>query len=137
MAAGRRADWQVEMRFPRVNMALLRVSPKTGKTHQIRVHLAHVGMPLAIDPLYNPRGPRPPRGEHNAARRQGIFLSSFKSDYRPTSGRDEFPLIERLTLHAEVLVFKSPDGEEVRLECPPPKDLRRGESTEERLKKPV
>jgi 23S rRNA pseudouridine1911/1915/1917 synthase len=115
--------WKVEQRFRRANLALLRVFPKTGKTHQIRVHLAHAGLPLAFDPLYNP-----PRGRDKAAlggKRPGIYLSSFKSDYRPNRGQEEFPLIQRLTLHAEVLAFDPPGGgERVRLECPPPKDFR-------------
>jgi 23S rRNA-/tRNA-specific pseudouridylate synthase len=33
--------------------SLLRVSPQQGRMHQIRVHLAHAGFPLAVDPLYN------------------------------------------------------------------------------------
>ena len=108
-----RTLWKVEQRFR--DLALLRVFPKTGKTHQIRVHLKFAGMPLAVDPLYN-RG-RP--GET-----PGLFLSAFKRGYRPTRGVREFPLIGRLTLHAEVLTFDAPDGTRVRIECPPPKDLR-------------
>lgn len=128
-----RTLWKVEQRFRRANLALLRVFPRTGKTHQIRVHLAHVGLPLAIDPLYNPNPPtRAPRdarsagGQHRRGPKPcpGIYLSSFKSDYRPNRGQDEFPLIDRLTLHAEALTFVAPNGEQVRLECPPPKDLR-------------
>ena len=118
-----RTVWKVQRRFGRAHLALLRVFPKTGKTHQIRVHLAHAGLPLAVDPLYNS-----PRGRDKAAlgkKSPGIYLSSFKSDYRPNRGQEEFPLIQRLTLHAEVLEFDPPDGgERVRLQCPPPKDFR-------------
>ena len=57
-AAGPRGRrWKVEETFR--GFALLRCFPKTGKTHQIRVHLKHVGLPLAVDPLYNrPRAGR-------------------------------------------------------------------------------
>src|SRR5688572_24221272 len=47
-----RTAWKVEEKFRQ--HALLRVFPKTGKTHQIRVHLKHVDAPLAVDALYNP-----------------------------------------------------------------------------------
>ena len=44
-------------------LSLVRCFPKTGKTHQIRVHLAHIHCPLAIDPLYGSAGdvPQQPR----------------------------------------------------------------------------
>jgi 23S rRNA pseudouridine1911/1915/1917 synthase len=115
---GRRAltEWKVEQRFR--DHALLRVFPRTGKTHQIRVHLAHISLPLAVDPLYNaPLNP-------NAALPSGLFLSHFKRDYRPTRGEQERPLIARLTLHAEKLRFKHTNGTEMTIECPAPKDFR-------------
>jgi RluA family pseudouridine synthase len=67
-------------------IALLAVWPITGRTHQIRVHLKNIHLPLAIDPLYGLDRP--------------IMLSDFKGDYRPKRGKSETPLIDRLTLHA-------------------------------------
>ncbi len=67
-------------------VALLAVQPISGRTHQIRVHLKSIQLPLAIDPLYGPTRP--------------IMLSDFKTDFRLKKGKTETPLIERLTLHA-------------------------------------
>jgi 23S rRNA pseudouridine1911/1915/1917 synthase len=109
-----RTLWKVEQRLR--DYALLRCFPKTGKTHQIRVHLKHIGVPLAVDPLYNrPRGP---------GAKPGLSLSDFKRDYRAKRGEDERPLIDRLTLHAERLGFIHPDGRTIDLLAPLPKDFR-------------
>jgi 23S rRNA pseudouridine1911/1915/1917 synthase len=105
--------WQVEERFRM--FSLLRVYPRTGKTHQIRVHLRHIGLPLAVDPLYAPL----PRD-----REPGLFLSQFKRSYRAKPGQPERPLIARLTLHAHRLAFSHPDGQTVRIEAPLPKDFQ-------------
>ena len=40
-------------RFENYNYTLVEIEPVTGKSHQIRVHLAYIGYPLAIDYLYN------------------------------------------------------------------------------------
>jgi 23S rRNA pseudouridine1911/1915/1917 synthase len=82
-------NWQVLADFG--STALLAVHPLTGQTHQIRVHLPSISLPLAIDPLYGSSRP--------------IFLSEFKSDYRLGINQIEKPLIERLTLHAYQLEF--------------------------------
>ena len=108
-----RTLWRVEETFR--DFALVRCFPKTGKTHQIRVHLKHAGMPLAIDPLYNP--PRP-------GVEPGIRLSQFKRDYRPTRGEQERPLMERLTLHAHRVTFENVDRARVTVEAELPKDFR-------------
>lgn len=113
--AGRPAKtlWTVEESFRLYS--LLRVFPKTGKTHQIRVHLKHIGLPLAIDELYN----HVPTGKP-----AGLLLSSFKRNYRAPSDAPERPLIDRLTLHAHKLAFKNRSDAMVNVEAPLPKDFR-------------
>jgi 23S rRNA pseudouridine1911/1915/1917 synthase len=44
--------WSVLRRFSRSGYALLEIHPETGRTHQIRVHLASVGLPILGDPVY-------------------------------------------------------------------------------------
>ncbi len=82
-------EWKLLADFGTVK--LLAAYPHTGRTHQIRVHLSAVGLPLAIDPLYSTSRP--------------LYLSEFKPDYRLGKGKEEKPLIERLTLHAYQLVI--------------------------------
>ncbi len=106
-------EWIIEARFR--DCTLLRVFPKTGKTHQIRVHLKHIGHPLVIDPLYNPP---------KAGNQPGLFLSTFKRHYKPNAGQVERPLIDRLTLHAEKLRFTHPSGQKVEIIAPLHKDFR-------------
>jgi 23S rRNA pseudouridine955/2504/2580 synthase/23S rRNA pseudouridine1911/1915/1917 synthase len=103
-----RTQWRLEESFR--GFSLIRCFPKTGKTHQIRVHLAHVALPLAIDPLYSSAQP--------------IFLSQFKRGYRPTRGEAERPLIARLTLHAEKLRLTNLDGQPLEIIATLPKDFR-------------
>jgi 23S rRNA pseudouridine1911/1915/1917 synthase len=111
-----RSDFRVEQSFRR--FTLVRVFPKTGKTHQIRVHFADYGHPLAIDPLYNPA--QVTVGDE----RYGIFLSDHKRGYRPARDEPERPLISRLTLHAHRLTIGHPSGQSMTFEAPLPKDFR-------------
>lgn len=91
--------------------AWLEVRIETGRTHQIRVHMAWLGHPLAVDPLYG-------GGE-------GVYLSAFKEHYRPSRDHEELPLIDRVPLHAGILVCRHPsEDRELRLEAPLPKDLQ-------------
>ena len=77
---------------------LLKVTPETGRTHQIRVHLAAAGWPVAGDAQY---GPRAPTGQ-----RPGVVS------------------LPRMFLHALSLGFAHPASrEQVRFQAPPAADL--------------
>jgi len=78
--------------------ALLSCFPKTGRTHQIRVHLASVGLPLLGDARYG--GPR-------------LF----------TRADGERLDLTRPMLHAHALQTQHPAGGALNVEAPPPADL--------------
>lgn len=103
--------WEVTERF--TGFAALKVMPKTGRTHQIRVHLAHIGHPVLCDRLYSGRseitrgeigGAGQPQGEVVLAR---VALHARRLEVRhPASGEPivfEAPLAEDIRQTLEVL----------------------------------
>ncbi len=89
--------------------SLVRCLPRSGRTHQIRVHMLHVGCPIAADKLYS-----------GCDR-----LTAADLGFVGRSG-GEVVLIERQALHAFRLDFEHPTtGQRVQLEAPPPEDFER------------
>ena len=104
-----RTDYRVLERFR--GYALVELAPLTGRTHQLRVHLAHLGHPLASDERY---GVRP-----------ALLLSQLKRGYRESRRGPETPLIARPSLHARAISFAHPiDGRIVSCEASLPKDFQ-------------
>ena len=90
---------------------------ETGRTHQIRVHMAHLNCPLLGDPLY---------GNHRQ------FLSD--SSEVEERVRDAVATFKRQALHARLLGFVHPvTKEEMRFETQPPEDYRTLVAALERL----
>ncbi|WP_258105234.1 RluA family pseudouridine synthase [Marinoscillum sp. MHG1-6] len=90
---------------------LIKCFPVTGRLHQIRVHLAFHGAPIACDPTYG--------GEW-------LYLSSLKRKYNIGKFEDEQPLIKRVALHAYSIAFQdfgANEDEIIEMEAPYPKDF--------------
>ncbi len=74
-------EWRLKESFRRSRAALLEVKPLTGRTHQIRVHLASIGYPIVGDELYGGCRPTGPK-----AKRQ--MLHAWRLSFRhPTTGK--------------------------------------------------
>jgi RluA family pseudouridine synthase len=74
--------------------ALVELSPDTGRMHQLRVHMASIGRPIAGDSRYG-----------------GTLMLAGAP-------------VPRLMLHAARLVFPHPEGDELRIEAPLPDDFK-------------
>ncbi len=94
---------------PFQHFAFLEVSTETGRTHQIRVHMAAIGCPLVCDSLYG--------------KRASISIIDIKPRAKMTDYEGERPLLSRTALHASNLEFTL-SGQNYQLESSLPKDLK-------------
>lgn len=86
--------------------SLLKLTPKTGRTHQIRVHLSYIKHPIVCDDMYG-----------------GKLVYQWQlADTEPTV---QEPLLNRVALHAYSLEFKHPTTENiVKFEAHMPQDMQ-------------
>jgi 23S rRNA pseudouridine1911/1915/1917 synthase len=108
--AAARTDFETVRRFERPGdggrFALVRAMPRTGRMHQIRVHLAHLGHPVVGDKIYGPD--------------EGCYLRFIETGWTPELAAAL--LLDRHALHAFRLDFRV--GEEpIRAEAGLPLDM--------------
>jgi len=96
-ADGRPAETHYRVRDARSGMAWIVLIPCTGRTHQLRVHMALLGTPIVGDRKYGGRAAFP----------------------------DGVDVDRRLHLHARSIAFSRPDGERIEIEAPLPADLHK------------
>ena len=89
-------------------LTYLRVSPRTGRTHQIRLHLAQLGFPVVMDTLYMGNA---------KAQYQRVLIQKFGSE-------EAAYVMPRLALHAYRIGFEHPiDGRQMDLSAPLAADI--------------
>ena len=106
--AAARTEFRVERRFTKSGcgnnkFGLIRAVPLTGRTHQIRVHLASVGHPIVGDKIYGPD--------------EQLYLRFIQTGWTPELEREL--LLPRHALHSTILAIDS----EIEWNSPLPVDL--------------
>jgi len=90
--------------------SFVRFQIHTGRTHQIRVHMQHIGHSIVCDELYGSDEP--------------VYISSLKRKYHLSKNEEEErPILSRLALHSSQLKFDL-NGEHYEFEAEIPKDLK-------------
>jgi 23S rRNA pseudouridine1911/1915/1917 synthase len=101
---GRKAVTRYRVLGRRLGISLLRLTPATGRTHQLRVHLSSIGHPILGDATYGGSA----RSIHSGNNEGTSLMKSLK----------------RPALHALKLEFYHPStGRRMAFETPPPDDL--------------
>ncbi len=90
--------------------SLIKFKILSGRTHQIRVHMQHLGHPLVCDEVYGDG--------------KSVFISSFKKKFKLNREQEEQPVLKRLGLHAYQIKFNNHAGQLVNIIAELPKDLK-------------
>ncbi len=101
--------YETEQRYP--GFATVRLMPKSGRTHQLRVHLAHIGHPILCDRLYGGRAQ--------------ITTADLTKNQDQGAASETTPLLSRQALHARRLKLAHPITEQaIDIEAPIPPDMQ-------------
>lgn len=101
-------DYSVMERLKK--FTLVKFQLHTGRTHQIRVHMANEGHPILVDPFYGDGAP--------------ILLSTYKKKFKLSKDlENERPIMGRLALHASELKLPLLSGETIEILAPLPKEF--------------
>ena len=104
--SGKEAVTFYEVLEPFRGFSLLKLTPKTGRTHQIRVHLSYIKHPIVADDMYG-----------------GKLI--YRWQLADTEPAVQEPILSRVALHAFSLEFKHPATEKtVKFEAPLPQDMQ-------------
>lgn len=90
--------------------SLVKFKILSGRTHQIRVHMKHIGHPIVCDEIYGDGKP--------------ILISSFKKKFKLNREEEEQPILKRLGLHAYQIKFNNQAGQTIEITAELPKDIR-------------
>lgn len=102
-------DYEVMEEYGKYSVVRFRIH--TGRTHQIRIHMKNIGHPIVCDPVYGDGAP--------------VLVSSLKSRYNLSKAEEEErPILNRLGLHAQQLIFTDTEGTQHNIEAPLHKDMR-------------
>lgn len=111
----RHAITEIEVVERFAGFALVRARPKTGRTHQIRIHLAHIGHPVLCDRLYG--------GRAKTTELELIPRDKIGNDNLPAP---DHVLLDRQALHAHRLTIINPtNGKQMQFEAALPPDMER------------
>jgi len=107
---GRRAvtHWQVLRRYDRDRLTLLDLALETGRTHQIRVHLAEMNLPVVGDPLYGSaklaRGLADPRLRKLIEQLDRQFLHAWQLGFVHPQSREEMEFHASLPIELQNVI---------------------------------
>jgi 23S rRNA pseudouridine1911/1915/1917 synthase len=97
-------------KMPGGKFSLVKLTPKTGRTHQLRVHLSHIGHPIIGDTMYGGQ----------------IVVEAEGDERRATSETDASLVFSRQALHAYEITFTHPVSlEPMTITAPLPPDMQR------------
>ena len=112
--------YEIDERFG--DYTVVRLFPKTGRTHQLRVHMRHIGHPIVADALY---GGQTPDELFSAENADSSHVDDIEETDQPATPSEDSSPISRQALHAWKLEINHPlTGERLIFEAPLPDDMR-------------